>query len=241
MVIGVVTALLGATTTPAHAVNVGTLLDDAARALPKVRPVEFRLPPVRLAPVELRGYGIADATVIAQLDNAKAGAVSTVESAVSAVGREADSTEVEDAAKGCVTESLKKVAKDYVEADRQGTTYPLFNTVFYFAIQGCIASAFPQAPQGAVDGVANYLTGRVSQPAQDAVTVAPTAFVNWLAATGDAIGAASVTPPGAGPVTPPLSAPPKDASFPWLLVALVAFGGGAAAAAYFRYRSSRQG
>jgi hypothetical protein len=241
-VIGAATVLLGATTAPAHAVDVAPLLEDAARALPKLRPVEFRLPRVGLTALSETKYGISDATVISQLDDAKAIELKTVDSAVSEVGSAAESSTVEDAAKECVKESFKKTAEDYANAAEQATTYPVFYNAFDYAVYGCLAAAFPHASQDDVSTVANYLTSSVSQPAQDAVAAAPTTFANWLAATGSEVSASSADP---DPTTPPATRVPPtggdsgDGSgslSPWWFAVVGALGVGA----YFVYRGRQR-
>jgi hypothetical protein len=186
-----VTALLGAMPTPASAGDVAPLIEDAARALPKVRPVEVRLPKVGLTALEESKYGIDDAAAIAALDDAKTREVNAIDSAASEVGNAAaESSEVKGKAKECVKESFQKAADEYAKADEEGTTYPVFDNAFYLAVYGCLAATFPHASEDDVGVVADYLTGRVSQPARDAVTAAPTTFANWLAQVAAAMATA---------------------------------------------------
>ena len=216
VVVGVVTALLGAMTTPASAGDVAQLIEDAAWALPKVRPVEVRLPKVGLTALEEAKYGIDDAAAIALLDDAKTREVNAIDSAASEVGNAAaESSEVKGKAKECVKESFQKAADDYAKADEEGTTYPVFDNAFYLAVYGCLAATFPHASEDDVGVVAEYLTGRVSQPARDAVTAAPTTFANWLAQ----VGAASAEP---APLTPTATSGDGDgSSFPWWIIVVL--------------------
>src|SRR2546423_1749908 len=90
------TALLAVATTPARAIELGPLIEDAAKALPRVRPPEFRPPAVTLKGLGEAEYGLTDTAVISQLDDAKRSEVNAVDSAVSDVGAEAGSSELED-------------------------------------------------------------------------------------------------------------------------------------------------
>jgi len=92
----------------AGAASVTRLFEDAAKALPELRPQAFRPPRVSLAPLGEATYGVADATLIARLDEAKAVEVKAVAAATAEVGRTSESSEVEAAAKNCAKTSLKK-------------------------------------------------------------------------------------------------------------------------------------
>jgi hypothetical protein len=191
----VATALLAAAATSATAAIPGLFLEQAARALPRARPPELRLPQVRLTSIQEARYGISDDLAIARLDDAKAREQAAVDSAVAEVAADARSSKavraLKDTLKDCSEEAFKKAAEDYAQADQQGSGYPAFNDTFFYFISGCLSSKFPYASEDTVDGVANFLTGHVSKPAHDAVAVAPATFANWLDTTGDEVATAT--------------------------------------------------
>ena len=210
--------------TPAYAAPLGPLLENAARTLPRMQPSELRLPSVRLAPVREPEYGLTGQTAIERLDAAKAQELNAVDSAVATVETKAGSSEgasvLKETVKDCAKEAFKKVAEDYATAYQEGTEYPDFGDAFYYATNGCLSSKFPYAPDEAVAGVANFITGRVAEPAHGAVAAAPTAFANWLATTGDEVHArlpAAAQPPTAERPHPGAG---SGSSSAWVLIAV---------------------
>jgi hypothetical protein len=211
-------------TTPARSAAVGPLLEDAARALPKVGRVEFRLSPgVRLTSLSRSAYGITERAAISRLDLAKASAVEAIDATVNRV---TDSSESAKLARGCAKNAFEGVARDYIEAARDGARYPVFADAFYYVVDGCLTTTFPHAETAAVDAVAGYLTGRTSESAREVANTAPSALANWASATANDL-SAEVTPTPTVPEpqpTTPTESPTSDnntdggSAFPWWIL-----------------------
>lgn len=230
--VAVLAATVGAVT-PAGAANPARLIDDAVRALKPLPPRAVRLPRVRLAPSTAVRYGVSDPVAAARLDDAKSLAVQNVDSGASAVESQAGSNSVAASTKRCAQNAFKETAADYYADAEAGEPYRLFGNVYYYAIRGCLATAFPHAADGSLDRLAAYLTGRVSLPASSAANAAPSAFANWLDATGDELGGetAQATVPDYTPPPGPVSGDDTGggdggSGFPWWVVAVLGIFGG---------------
>jgi hypothetical protein len=201
----------------------GTIVEDAARALPEITHVR---PPVPVGihfvpPQEIR-YGTTDQRVITALDEAKDSEVAAIDETA---GQVAADSEAKELIKGCIKESLQGAAGDYAEAERNGTEYPSFDATVSSAATRCLAQAFPDAPPAVVDEVAAYIAGRTEESAVPVAQTEPTAFVNWLSVTGEEVGTPSPTPdppPPSDPAPPAGSTDGGGSSFPWWLVGVAA-------------------
>src|SRR3954453_3409824 len=236
-------ALFSSTATAAPVGELGTLLDRAAETLPSARAVELRLPSSAddLTALGEASYGVDDTAAISGLDDAKAEAVDTVDSAATEVGQATESSEfevdVEEKIAGCAKEGFQGAAEDYNDASESGTDLPSFDDSFYYAARGCLADTFQGADDDGLDTVAEYLTGRPSEPAASATQVEPTALANWLDTTASDIGTEPASDTTSEPDPTPIDPSPATdtgggdkgggSSFPWwlLIVGVVALGG----------------